>query len=603
MIGKPQRVAWPAFPGPVFRRELGSAARSGWIYLARALASATLAVYVASSVRLGESLTIPGILTLEKIAELAERTFDLFISAQYAVILAMVPLLVAGSIAEEKARGTLGLLLAGRLSSAEIVADKLAARMLTVGVMLLAGVPVLALIGLLGGIDPARLGLCYLGTATSAWFAASLSILVSAHARSAGGAIVGAYAAMLGWIAAPPWLVVSLDRPGLPASAGRILPVARELARSSPLSLRAPREAWGPWATAPGGWEWMMGEMSSLQAVGGLALFALAAWRLRPSYRAQVGADPARRRGRVGRWLGLRGASKPPCGDDPIAWKERYAPESAWMSRLVLLVSLALIVHSTVNNAIYNVGALYLTHHREKYYALEEMFVHGLDLGPWGADGAQRAGLNYQLCESAALLYFAALVAVAILAASGVAGERARGTWEGLLSTPLDRRAIVRAKIWGAIRAVRPLLGLAGFFYLTSMAATAMHPVGFVLGVAMVASFVWIAAAAGTYASARSKDANRAIGRTALILAAVELVPAAILFPIAGGAAALVTSPMLAMTMPISRMHFQGLSRVIRVEPSAIAAIVIAPGAVLGRAIGAWLLTRAALRRVERERG
>ncbi len=343
--------------------------------------------------------------------------------------------------------------------------------------------------------------------------------------------------------------------------------------------------------------------MATLQAIGGLILFALAAWRLRPVYRRQVGAGPAKRPGRLARLLGLRARSKAPCGDDPIAWKERFAPESAWLARLALLMALALIVHSTVNNAIYNIDAIYQVHHREKYYAFEEMFVYGLDIGPWGADGVQRAGLNYQLCESAAILYFAALVAVTILSASGVAGERARGTWEGLLSTPLDRRAILRAKMRGSIGVVRPLLFLIGFFYLTSLAVTALHPVGFVLGVVVVATSLWLATALGTYVSLRSRNANQAIGRTVLILAAADFVPAALLFPFVGGAAAMATSPFLAMSLPISRMHFVSLSRAIWVEPGAIVVLLIALGILLARAAAAWSLTRAALRRVERDQG
>ena len=597
------RIDRLSFAGPVFRRELGSAARGPGLYLWRALVVAALAAYVGLHPGLRREFSGPDLATPGRLAGLAHEVFRIFTNAQMVVVLAVVPLLVAGSIAEEKARGTLGLILAGRLGSAEIVADKLAARMLTVVVLILAGLPALALIGLLGGVDPTRLAMTYLGTLAAAWFAAALSMLVSVHARSASGAIVGAYAAMLAWIVAPVWFAAWLGQPGFPGFVARVLPVARELARTSPLSIQSPREVWGGWLTTPAGWTRMMVEMASLQAIGGLILFALAAWRLRPVYRAQVGTGPAKRRGWLGRLLGLRGRSKPPCGDDPIAWKERYAPESAWLARLVLLASLALVVHSSVNDALYNIDGLYNPHHREKFYAFDEMFNYGNDIGPWGADGVQRAGLNYQLCESAAILTFAALVAVAVLSASGVAGERARGTWEGLLSTPLDRRAILRAKIWGSVRAVRPLLFLAGFFYLISLAATALHPVGFVLGVVVVATFVWFAAALGTYVSLRSRNANQAIGRTVLILAAIDLGPAAILFPLVGPAAGMAISPMLAMSLPISRMHFLTLSRVIRVEPGAIVALLIALGVVLARAVAAWFLTRAALRRVERDQG
>jgi hypothetical protein len=338
----------------------------------------------------------------------------------------------------------------------------------------------------------------------------------------------------------------------------------------------------------PGMWSRMIGEMAALQVAGGVVLFALAATRLRPAYRARMDARPGRRWGWLGRVAGLRGGPRPACGDDPIAWKERHAPESAALARLAILVPLALVAHATVNDVRWNMA------HRD--LAFDELFRHGLDPGPWGIHGHARHGMNYVLCEKAALLYFAAMTAVAVLAASGVAGERARGTWESLLATPLDRASILRAKVRGAVWAVRVPLGMALSFYLASLATTAMHPVGLVLGVAAVASFVWFAAAMGTYVSLRSRDAAQAIGRTALILAAVDLAPAALLFPFVGGSALMAATPMLATVLPMSRMTAHAFAEGVWIDQSVVLAIAIALGIVLAHAVGAWVLTRATAR-------
>jgi len=589
------RTAWPVFPGPVFRRELGEAARGRRLYLLRALAAGGLAAYVGSNIGLRGVLAGARDLSPGQVAELATRAFRVFASSQFVMVLAMVPLLVAGSVADEKARGTLGLLLACRLSSLEIIADKLAARMWMVLVLMVAALPVLALIGLVGGIDPTELMIFYGMTLSTAWFVASLSMLVSVHARSASGAIVGAYAAMLAWVVLPVWSVSWLGTAGPPGFVDWLRPIAREVARSSPLSFLYPMEVWGRRVMGPFGRVRMTEEMASLQAAGGLILFILAAWRLRPAYRARVGGRKAGRLGWLSRALGLRGRSRPPCGNDPIAWKERSAPESAWLARLVLLVVLSFVARATIFDMQHNQA------HRD--LAFDEMFTYGFDLGEWGLHGHARTGMNYVLCEKAGLLYFAAMVAAAILAASGVAGERARGTWASLLSTPLDRRSILRAKMLAAAWTVRVPLGLLVFFYLASLASTAMHPIGFVVGIAAVASFVWFAVALGTYVSLRSRDANRAIGRTALILAAVDLGPAAILYPLIGDSAKMITTPVLAVELPMSRMRFQMFAEAIRVEPVAGVALLVALGVVLAHAIAAWLLTRAATRRIERDAG
>ncbi len=113
-----------------------------------------------------------------EVSDLASTAFLWFMNAQVVIVVTMVPLLVGGAVADEKARGTLGLLLASRLGAAEILADKLAARLLLAVVLMAVGLPVSALIGLFGGIDPALALGYYGGTLTTAWLAAALALLV-----------------------------------------------------------------------------------------------------------------------------------------------------------------------------------------------------------------------------------------------------------------------------------------------------------------------------------------------------------------------------------------------------------------------------------------
>ena len=52
--------------------------------------------------------------------------------------------------------------------------------------------------------------------------------------------------------------------------------------------------------------------------------------------------------------------------------------------------------------------------------------------------------------------------AVGLRAAVSISSERERGTWDALLTSPLDGREIVRGKLWGSLYALRGLI-LAAF--------------------------------------------------------------------------------------------------------------------------------------------
>lgn len=125
------------------------------------------------------------------------------------------------------------------------------------------------------------------------------------------------------------------------------------------------------------------------------------------------------------------------------------------------------------------------------------------------------------------------------------------------------------------------------------------------LATASLAVFVCYAVALGTYVSVRSRDAGRAIARTATILPAVELAPVAALAPFIGGyAASLVAAPRLILELPLSRIRVHAFTQAIGIEPTAITVILgVVTIIVGGHALAAWLLTRGAARRITREGG
>jgi hypothetical protein len=127
------------------------------------------------------------------------------------------------------------------------------------------------------------------------------------------------------------------------------------------------------------------------------------------------------------------------------------------------------------------------------------------------------------------LLWFCLALVGPGFAAEGIAQERARDTWLGVIATPLTGRAILHAKACGAAWRLRPLLALIGLVWVVGLASGAVHPWG-------VAAAVL---ALGTLASLVSKDQEGANNRTLLPVVVLVFAPLAAL-----------ASPRLATVLP-----------------------------------------------------
>jgi ABC-type transport system involved in multi-copper enzyme maturation permease subunit len=90
----------------------------------------------------------------DQLARFATSFFTTFLGTQLLAVLVLTPAFTAGAIAEEKQRRRLDFLLATDLRNHEIVLGKLVSRLAAVGLLLITGLPVLALMQFLGGVDP-----------------------------------------------------------------------------------------------------------------------------------------------------------------------------------------------------------------------------------------------------------------------------------------------------------------------------------------------------------------------------------------------------------------------------------------------------------------
>ncbi len=139
------------FVGPVFTRQAAIAPRRVWFFAARTVFVAALFGIVLTSWQL-----LVGSQRVENLGDLAwfgAAVTQILAPLQLAVAMPFSALLVASAVALEKDRKTLELLLMTNLSNAELVLGKLLAGMLTVVMVVVAALPLFALLALLGGVS------------------------------------------------------------------------------------------------------------------------------------------------------------------------------------------------------------------------------------------------------------------------------------------------------------------------------------------------------------------------------------------------------------------------------------------------------------------
>ena len=484
-------------PGPVFNVELLTSARQRRYFAVRTLYGLILLLilWISSWSLNGRGQPEREEYTINELSQFAIATFSSFSGLQGAAVLALTPALVAGAIADEKQRKTLHYLLASRLTGGEIVLGKLLARMLHVTVLLAIGLPVMSLLGLFGGVDPTLVLCVYAGTATTAFFLAALSILVSTISKRARDAIIVVYLLELCWLTLPPLIAYPI-KTEWPAFYSVIGPVNFWIYPTHPGSLFE--------MATPGGNPWkLLGWMCGLQVAYGFLFVTLAVWRLRPGFRNE-GAGRHPLRSRLPRLLprqgGWRLLPRPACGDDAMRWKELHVGRLGGITKLVSafvgLILLALLSYWTLFFA-------------PPSFAEVASYGYG-----WSGTYASRLSFNMFLRIAGGCLYVLVTLGVASAAAGGVTGEKEGDTWTSLVTTDLTGTEILRAKMIGAAWSMRGILGTMAGLWLIGLVAGAVHPIGLFAIVVETAVFLWFAAALGTAMSMWSKSTTRALGWT-----------------------------------------------------------------------------------------
>ncbi len=410
-------------------------------------------------------------------AALGETLALVLLEAQLLLVAAVTPAYTASAISEEKDRETFSLLLTTDLTDREIIWGKAVGRVLFVLLAVFAGLPVFMIAHVVGGIDPLFIASGYALTAGTVILSGAIGVSAACQTADTRAALVRAYAQsaiLIGGVLVPPFVFLTpfamLVYAGLDfeqhASAIRFacgfaypvaqIIVAAVLVASATRDLRKTGTTAGP-------------------------------------IERTVYPEPPRGRPVPIVFADAEEAARPlPAMDnsDPVLWKERHCGRThpmpvldsaaRWVGTTFALIALVLFI----------TGGWLLVQR-----AL-------LGLSPDGTERLARrpgkppdpgGGLMITAGVLAAGLY---LIPLAVGVAGCVAGERHRATLDPLLMTMLDRRKMLRSKVWahtesGLVFGLGSVTGIACGF-----GADGGAPLGFAAMAALTGGFALVTALA-----------------------------------------------------------------------------------------------------------
>jgi ABC-type transport system involved in multi-copper enzyme maturation permease subunit len=383
--------------------------------------------------------------------------FVMYIVVQFLVGTVAATTMASSILAEEKERQTLPFLLTTTLSDHEIVLGKLAARLAYTGMLLLSGLPVLALMQVMGGVDPQLLTAGLVATAASLVSAAGVGAAVSITAASVRQANQRALGLFIVYLMGGPYVGVIVARKATAIGATVLL-----------------RTADGNWtindlleAFNSGNFFWAVSRVG--QSLGTSMPLDQALWPVVGRYllfhallaavtigwvalrmRRVLARQAERAAGKATRNVSLlaRRRRRPVDENRPVFWRETAtAVDRAanrwyvrWGKPLVFIVTLLPLVGQTIETVVY--------------------------LPRFGLPGRE---LHQLVRTVGTIALCVGLLLVGTTAAGCLARERRQKTYDDLRLTRLRNREILSQKAWAAVYAARWIWLWVGLHWLADL--------------------------------------------------------------------------------------------------------------------------------------
>jgi ABC-type transport system involved in multi-copper enzyme maturation permease subunit len=412
-------------PGPVFVYEWITTSRRWQLYALRALFVGAILIGLAfMRHQLARHDGIRDVVSLAELARYGQSIYLTIVSIELSLVLLAAPAATAGAVCLDKARGTLDHMLTTDLSDAEIVLGKLGVRLVPVLGLVACVFPVMALSGLMGGIDPLALGGSFLTAIGCALVGCSLAMTLSVWGRKTHEVLMMTYMILIVWLILPGMVAVAMHQLGTPPPFVAAPVFWQLVIDTNPYYL-----VFAPY-TDPGKVDlatFVLFLVACLATSAGLA--GLATLRIRRVALRQAGRPAAGPRRRLlsdlRRPSWLPRLPGPSLDGNPVAWREWHRMRPSRMMRVAwaLYAALGLFWFAIVLNQ----------------FSPGRMLAENLGL---------MSGFQVAL----------GLLLLSVSAATSLAEERVRGSLDVLLSTPMSTRSILAGKWWGTFRQVGPIL-------------------------------------------------------------------------------------------------------------------------------------------------
>jgi ABC-type transport system involved in multi-copper enzyme maturation permease subunit len=385
----------------------------------------------------------------QEMSVFATSFFFTFMIAQFLILAVLTPAYTAGAIAEEKDRKTLEFILATDLRDREIVLGKLSARLANLGLLLLAGLPVLGALQFLGGVDPALVLAGFAATVLTVLSLGALGICNSVLVRKPREAILFTYVAAAAYLllsGASQLLLAIPHLPNFPStqawqspitvthlvdgfSAGNIVVALQRLN----MEVLAGGQVE---AVLPG----VLRDYALFHGLLAAVLTLYAAGRVRAIALGEMQGRPRRAGERKSLF------PRPALRNQPMVWKEVFAGPRLYWNWLVRVVLGLLVVASFVPAAII-LG----------FFFAELLGLVETNTFSGNEDPTLMLAqvMNVWVRGAGTTVACLMLLGVAAHAAGSVSGERDRQTFDALLTSPLTAQEMLYAKWLGSVLSMR----------------------------------------------------------------------------------------------------------------------------------------------------
>lgn len=405
-----------------------------------------------------------------------------FVRQQTFILLLITPAFVAGAITDEKRSGTLQYLALTDLESRHIVLGKLLARLGQVGLVIMAGLPLFAVMAGFGGISPVSMVFVPLVLVMPLFGLSAATLLMSVFCKQTRDAVMGLYlifffAAVAVTLAGGPFRYLDplfVLEPAWGAKSQLDLPEAvRRLVVSGLL--------WG--------------------AIGATCTVVAAAFMMRVYLKGLESLRPEQ-----SAWYH---AGRDAVPDEPVRWRETQVEGLAPFAALRWIptwMAIGLIVLASTASSL---AVLWWA--KDPKAGVADVLRASMDLDVRKAAELLPGASTGFFLQGLGAMFVWSLV-VGIRCSGSIALEREKQTWEAVLLTPMTAKQIVRGKLWG-------VMGASGW-YLMAYAAPAMALSAFGGPLSLFYCLLWIAVtvlamyyvgAAGLWCSVRAKESWRSL--------------------------------------------------------------------------------------------